>query len=184
MMMDAKEIERLKKLKALFDSPNKGEADNAKAAAATLLKKHGKVLADMDQVLAGQVAQPEGIKIPSFGEFLRQKDPAAYERWCGEQIDKQKKDIKDRAEVIVRYGSVEAVLAPCEREKLLRKAVRKWSKFWPPPAERWTRSIDGCQSAYKFANDDKDVPKRVLDAISQAYPLPDNIEDAIAEYAY
>jgi hypothetical protein len=54
------------------------------------------------------------------------------------------------ARVIKRYGSEEAALAPCEREQLLRAAVKKWSKFCAKPYQRWTQSIDGYSDAYEL----------------------------------
>jgi glycine/D-amino acid oxidase-like deaminating enzyme len=52
--------------------------------------------------------------------------------------------IKERDAVIKRYGSEEAVLAPCDREKLLKAAVRQWSKFYTHNAPEWTSSICRC----------------------------------------
>jgi hypothetical protein len=58
-MLDAREVDRLKKLVALFDSPQGGERDNAVAAAGALLKRHGKSMLDLPSILGGAVAQPE-----------------------------------------------------------------------------------------------------------------------------
>lgn len=49
--MDAKDIDRLKKFVALFDSPNEGERTNAMAAATALLKRHGKSMVDLPTIL-------------------------------------------------------------------------------------------------------------------------------------
>jgi hypothetical protein len=41
------------------------------------------------------------------------------------------------AELIAHYGSVEAVLAPCERETVLLEAVKPWRVACDPPTQRW-----------------------------------------------
>ena len=120
---------------------------------------------------------------------------AAYQEQCEKKRqadlkrreDKLRKQAPERDAVIKRYGSEDAALAPCEREKLLRAAVKRWSKFCPKPHQRWTKSIDGYSDAYEVVHGrhgGKKPSKRIIDAISQAYPLPDTIEEAIAEEAY
>jgi hypothetical protein len=118
----------------------------------------------------------------------RRKKQEAAKAAAAEQV---RKDLKDylrkrapaRAAVIKRYGSIEAAIAPCDREKLLREAVRKWSKFRDDP--RWTASISDHADAFSITLDKPSkTAKRIIDAIATAYPLPDTIEGAIAEEAY
>jgi hypothetical protein len=82
--------------------------------------------------------------------------------------------------VIRRYGSEAAALAPCEREMLLREAVRQWSKMIDPPSERWTKSIDGWSGLTALG----ELSARAREALSTAYALPATIEEAIAEDKY
>jgi hypothetical protein len=53
-MLDAKDIDRLKKFVALFDSANAGERTNAIDAASALLKRHGKSMVDLSNILGGR----------------------------------------------------------------------------------------------------------------------------------
>jgi len=176
-MSETLDIDRLRKVEALTRSPAPGEAAAARTILADILKSAGKTIADLPSILSPATSQPGGIMI-DFGEWLRQTDPEEHKRWVTEIVDRRKKDFKDRAETLARYGSVEAVIAPCERESMLREAVRKWSTFCDPPDQRWTQSIDGCSDPYGK------LPERVIAAISTAYPLPGTIEDAIAEHDY
>src|SRR5665213_195903 len=61
---------------------------------------------------------------------------------------------ESRADVIARYGSVQAALQPCEWEALLRSGVRRGSTFHAPPNERWTRNI------YGYAPEQRNGPAR------------------------
>jgi hypothetical protein len=83
-----------------------------------------------------------------------------------------------RKALIERYGSAEAALAPCERERKLLDAVRSWRKARPVPYRRWTDSVDGWSDAWTKA------PAHVDAAIRTAYPLPETFASARVEYDY
>jgi hypothetical protein len=184
--MPAEEIARLRKVHALFNSPAPGEAASARSRAEALLKPHGLTLDDIPKVLNPPPA-PVQTASSSFNDFFANIDDRIEEQhpgWKAQQAaaaaERTKQKIKDRAEILARYGSVEAAIAPCDREKLLRKAVKKWSTFCDPPHQRWTKAIDGYSDGYSAKN----APKRVIAALSAAYPLPTSITEAAAEYAY
>jgi hypothetical protein len=84
------------------------------------------------------------------------------------------------ADVVARYGSMQAVLQPCAREAMLRSGVRHGSTFHAPPNERWTRSIYG----YTPEQPNGPARERALQAIARAYPLPGNMQDALKEHAH
>jgi hypothetical protein len=110
-------------------------------------------------------------------ESLRQM--AEEEREDAEQAAEHE---KERDGVIARYGSAAAVLVPCEREKLLKASVRQWSKFYTTGAPEWTTSICRCVDLATILGRKKLT--HIVDAISQAYPLPETVEEATSELAY
>jgi hypothetical protein len=78
-----------------------------------------------------------------------------YER----DIQERNRRVALREEVLRRYGSEEAVMAPCAREQKLRAAIAQW------------RTV---------MNDGHAPP--ALEAIRNAYPFPDNFADALEEF--
>ncbi len=187
MPMDPKTTTLLVKIVALFDSPNDGERDNAFTKARELLEKHGQSLADVLEVLTTL-----GVRASAradFTDWVRGREPAAEaadqevpgtpERhpWTTAQPQDQ---AESPADVITRYGSVQAALQPCKWEALLRGGVRDGLTFHEPPNERWTRSL------YGYMPEQPDGPRRnrAVRAIARAYPLPTNMWDALAEHAH
>jgi hypothetical protein len=83
-----------------------------------------------------------------------------------------------RQQLIERFGSEAAVLAPCERERLLLDAVRPWRSHIEPLHERWDESLDGWD--YGIAP----APPHIDAAIRTAFPLPENFPAAWSELLY
>ena len=178
--MDAKTTALLVKIVALFDSPNDGERNTAFTKAQELLEKHGQSMADVLAVLTTLGAGASAMA--DFIHRVRRREPAAKaaDLAMPDQIVRHQDQAETRADVIARYGSVEAVLLPCKREALLRSGVRRGSTFHAPPNERWTRSLYG----YTPEQPDGPARDRALRAIARAYPLPTNMQDAVAELAH
>lgn len=168
MTLDPKTSARLAKIVALFDSPNDGERNVAITKAWELLDRHGQDMADIFDVLTALGAKASAVA--DFIDRVQACEPA------GEATEQA----ESRADVIARYGSVQAALQPCQREALLRRAVRHGATFHAPPHERWTRSL------YGYTPDQPDGPARdrAMRAIARAYPLPTTMRDALAEHAH
>jgi hypothetical protein len=90
---------------------------------------------------------------------------------------------KERRALIKRYCSVAAVLAPCEREKLLKASVSEWSKSYTKDHPEWTTSVCRCVNLGDILGRKKPLT-HVMEAISQAFPLPETLDGAIGEQAY
>jgi DNA-binding CsgD family transcriptional regulator len=180
--IDKKDLDRLVKVHKLFNSPLHGEAASARARAEAILAKYGKGIEDLASVLRGDAQAKEPQPDWSGFTFYDMNNPdhrAAYAE--AERTDwtaRARKEKPERDAVIKRYGSEEAVLAPCVREAKLREAVRQWSVFYDPPNQRWTKSIDGWTGLYS------QIPTNVREALSAAYPLPVTIDEAWTEYSY
>jgi hypothetical protein len=138
-------------------SAHEGERQNAESRAAHILRPFGYGLDDIAELL----------------KHADQETAAFEERARQEQEQGAKRD-----DVIRRYGGKDKVLAWTREEKLLRAAVANESRFFPPPNQQHTRTIDGCDSFAMRAH-----TARVIRALSAAYPLPATIAEAEAEYA-
>ena len=184
--MDPKTTTLLLKIVALFDSPNDGERNNAFTKAQELLEKQGQSMADILEALTTL-----GVGASAMADFMDRalgREPAAKAADQAvpgktEHLTRPAPDqdqAKSRADVIGRYGSVQAALQPCEWEALLRSAVRRGSTFHAPPNERWTRSIYG----YTPEQPNGPLRRRAMQAIARACPLPTNMQDALTEHAH
>jgi hypothetical protein len=107
MMMDAQDLNRLKKLLALGDSANEGERHNAIAAAGALLKRHGKSMVDLSEILQQDSisSMPEPDWLRRGKEDLRRHQETAAHRGNGAPEPKPAKD--------------GVLIAPEQRAKLL-----------------------------------------------------------------
>ena len=172
-------LDRLRKIAALMDSANPGEAAAARDRARVMLEKAGKTLADLPGILMGIDAPKQSGPFT----FYDMDNPLHRAAWAEQDRQRreqeQRKYAPERAEVLARYGSEAAVLARTEWEEALIAAVQPWVKFQEPPYDpRWVKSIDGFSDSLFTEK----APKRVLEAIAGAYPLPTTISAAKAEY--
>ena len=135
-------------------------------AVLTTLGARASAMADvMDRVQGREpAAKPVDQAVPDKSE--RHARPARHQDQA-----------ESHADVIARYGSIQAALQPCKWEVILRSFVRRGSTFHAPPNERWTRSIYG----YTPEHTDGPARNRAVQAIARAYPLPTNMQDALAD---
>jgi hypothetical protein len=158
-------LEKFAKIWAMTDSPNPHEAENARELARYMLDGEGKSFADVPDLL--RAAQPKPVLSPYegiFGTVKENAEKAATKRW----------------EVVCRYGSAEAVLAPSVNEALLDAAVQHLKKrvrkmyhngtFWTDSLAGWT--------GWSMA---RVSPPEVVKAVSEAYPLPATVDAAKLE---
>jgi DNA replication protein DnaC len=178
-MLDVKATDRLRKLLAMTDAPNRHEAFSALMVMWVLLAKHGLKMRDVPAILHSAKAptsRDESWATEAAQEHAEREQQAAEMRQeikrrreaHKARAERQRKDAAERGIIIARYGSAGTVLAPCEREKLLRTAVGQWSTFHSPPDGRWTYAVDGYCPEYSA---DADLPERVRRALARA-PLP------------
>jgi hypothetical protein len=132
-----------------------------------------------DRASAGGAPEPG----PHGFTFYDMDNPDHMAAWAESdrkrRAERARKEAPEREAVLSRYSSMDAAIAPCEREVLLRMSVRKWAVFHDAPNQRWTKSIDGCRELWI-----REMTPRVRLALSTAYPLPGTVQQAKAEYDY
>jgi hypothetical protein len=173
------DVERLLKIWALTDSPNAGEAAAARGKAAALLARCGRTVADIPDLLSAKAkAAPEPE--PGGFTFYDINNPdhmaARAENDRKNRSARARKEAPEREAVISRYGSIDAAIALCAREVLVREAVNARRVPCDPPHQRWTKSLESGRYS--------DLPPHLRKALSDAYPLPSTIAEAGAEYDY
>lgn len=166
------DVAKLAKVLALADSANAGEAATAIETARRMLAREGKRLVDLVSGLAPVQPAPSAPSAPPRPQPSRHSSPPPPPRQTGAPLEV--------AQVIARYGSREAALAPCSREKLLRAAVARWARPQEAPLDRWTRSLDG----WTTASLPRHMPPDIRRAVETAYSLPTTIAGALAELEY
>jgi hypothetical protein len=111
-----------------------------------------------------------------FDDWMEAKEPGYKARRALER-ERKERDRRDRAAALIaRYGSVEAVLAPCEREAAPIAALAAWRETCAPPYERWTRTLAGVAD-YLLP-----LPPQVDAALRAAISLPATIGEARVEF--
>lgn len=182
--IDPTGVERLRKIWALASSPNAGEAAAARDRAAVFLARLGKTIADIPDLLAAKAKTPGPSPGPAGFTFYDMNNPDHVAAWAESdrrhRAERARKEAPEREAVLSRYSSMDAAIAPCEREVLLRMSVRKWAIYRDWPNQRWIDSIDG----YNPLSLHYDMPPHVKEALSAAYPLPVTIGEAKSEYDY
>ena len=173
----------LKKVWALASSPNPGEAMAARDRARVMVEREGKTLADIPELLGQKKASSTAPQpSPDGFSFYDTNNPDHMREWAaadrGRRAKRAARETPERAEVLARYGSLDAVLAWTDREQRLRASVAVWSVFEKPPQQGRTVSITGYQM-----DDSGKPPDKIIRALSRAYPLPATITEAAAEYA-
>jgi Homeodomain-like domain len=163
-------IEKLRKIWALADSPQPGEAKVARQKAEQMVAEAGYTLADVPALLNQPPLEKRPILNPfdGFDEFMEREEPGYKTTKARERVDKRTALAAYRESIITRYGSEAAALAPTPMERIIMAAVQ-------PYAELFSATSTGRLEI-------QTAPKVVLDAVKAAIPMPESIVKAKAEY--
>jgi hypothetical protein len=190
------DLDKLAKVLALAGSNHDGEALAALRKASGMLKAADMTFVDIGERLKGPAAvqfgqaqhSPAG---PSFADIadifaamddqIEAREPGWKAKCAAEREAKNRERAAYRKAVLDKYGSKEAVIAPCWREQRLRDSLGPLVVNQDDPCSRWTASIDGNGDFYSFYSSEK-ISDRVRRAIEGAYELPSTINGAYAEY--
>ena len=187
------DIPKLAKVLALASSGHDGEALAALRKANTILKSAGMSFTDVAERLKSSSAasvqfghsprspQPQSGGFANFDDWMEQKEPG----WKAQQAEKRAAQARERAayraSVLEKFGSAEAAIAPCRRERLLREALGPLVSNMDEPYARWTDCIGAIRHCGDFFDFEK-VPPAVWAAIEGAFPMPTTIAEAHAEH--
>ncbi len=84
-----------------------------------------------------------GNTFAGFDEFHEIDNPGHMAAEAAKRAEKRRQQDARRAELMAEFGSFEAVLKPCAREKALLAAVKPWRVAQPGTRGRWTKSLAG-----------------------------------------
>ena len=171
------------KLAALYQSSTfEGERDTARRKAEAILPPEAGGFDRALRIAAyHEVMEKAGPLnfLAGFDEFQEIDDPGHMAREAAKRAEKRRQQDARRAELVAEFGSLDAVLKPCAREKALLAAVRPWRKACARPHQRWTKSLAGLGSY-----DHQKASSELVAAIEGAYPMPTTYAEARAEVAY
>ena len=160
-----------------------GEKDNAWAAAAKFAKQAGMTL---DEALAHIDGASKKDEPPKQREYNDERDWRTHARQRHADIVYAHPYYRDRCSiahlerrqrVLDRYGTYEAALAPCQRERKLFAALEKYVVKQKKANRRWTRKIVGWEPS-------RSLTPALLNALQAAYPMPSSFNQALSEYTY
>ena len=161
------------KIIALMNSTqHEGEKRSARERAEAVAASCGMTF---DEAMASLDDSPSSDPKRGFDDA---KERAWQDQRAAEHRERRRRLRARREATIARYGSVEAVIAPCWREKLIVAALGPWRQARDHDP-RWTDNLDGWRGSWF---DRHKAPAHVLWAIREAYPLPSTFSEAKAEF--
>lgn len=158
-----------------------GEREAAKSAATRIASKAGMTFQEaIRKIEVSDFASTATDTSPSspFEDFFNQPEFKAVRE------KRERENASKRSELLKKYGSIDAIFAETDREILLSNAVdhlKIWEEYIDTntgKCERYVSSLDGCEYFWSF---DKMTPS-VLKAVTQAYPVPSNLDAVLLEY--
>lgn len=164
-------LETFAKVRALHDrTDNPGEKAAAAGRMEALARTAGMTVAEALSKLDAPAPTGGG---PSFSDIF----DSPFFRQAKADADRERAEKWRR--VLAEYGSEEAVFAPCEWELALERAcdpyvVRKKTTGWPM----------GSLWGWHFFSSFKDPAPQIVEAIRSAYPMPETVRQAWAEFAF
>jgi len=162
-----------------YDGEREAARDRAEAvacAAGMTFDEAVEVISTSEKSLAE--AEPEW-KHPfaGFTDYMESKEPGYKAKMAEEARQREESRLEERSELIKRYGSEDAIMAPCEREVLLEKACTHLAVV---EEDGYMSKLDGWGPVSR----NEDLPESVRQAVSQAYPLPATVVEAWEEWGY
>jgi hypothetical protein len=181
--MQRKISDKLRSTIQLWRSPGtEGEAAAAREAIIRLCERERIEPLDALKEFHLENAGDKPFGLAGHAEIMADKEefekPGTKAAEAREKAEKIAARFARKQALLERYGSFEAAIAPCERERLLLAAVSSWRITRDPPWDRWTDSLDG------WHDDFKEPPQHIGDAIREAYPWPQTLPDVFPELDY
>lgn len=194
--LNAKDRKRLGDLFAKTQSGNGAEADVANRKLDEFLTERDLSRTDLAEFIRSgvQAAPAMGAReqtaaeaahssardaAQSFSDFMA-NDPDFKAR----RTKREREQADLRASLVAKYGSEEAAKEPCERERKLIAAtahlVREKREMWNDGKYHTYTTIDG----WKGYSWNEPPSAAAIEAVSNAYPLPKTITEAVAEKDY
>jgi len=117
-----------------------------------------------------------------FDDYMESREPGWKAKKAAEYAERERREAEELAAILARYGSEEAALAPCEREKVLIAATAhlvrmEWKNYANGRFE--IETLDGWHDGIA-----QEIPASVVQAVSAAYSLPATVTEAYAEWQY
>ncbi len=173
------DTEKFAKIYSLMNSTTyDGEREAARDRAEAVACAAGMTFDEAVKVISMPEAAPTKKDfITDLTDYFEQREPGYKARVAEEARQREEARLKERSELIERYGSEDAVMAPCDKEAMLEEACAHLAEV---EEDGYVSNLDGWGPMSK----NTDLPESVRQAVSQAYPLPTSIAEAWAEWRH
>lgn len=184
--MESKKLdtEKFAKIYSLMNSTTyDGEREAARDRAEAVACAAGMTFEEAVDVISAPASPPTDAAptmqnpFAGFADYMEKHEPGYKARVAEEARQREEARLKEQADLIERYGSEDAVMAPCEKEALLEKACAHLAEV---EEDGYVSNLDGWGPVSK----NEDLPDSVRQAVSQAYPLPTTVVGAWDEWQY
>ncbi|PKN09759.1 MAG: hypothetical protein CVU73_02120 [Deltaproteobacteria bacterium HGW-Deltaproteobacteria-8] len=163
-----------------YDGEREAARDRAEAvacAAGMTFDEAVEVISTPDKAMA-DVTPAWKNPFEGFADYMEEQEPGYKARAAEEARVRELELMKQRADLVERYGSEEAVFTECDKEAMLLKACQHLSEV--DEGYGYVSKLDG----WDILSSDADLPDSVRQAVSHAYALPTSVIDALAERRY
>ena len=116
-----------------------------------------------------------------FDDHMEAKQPGWKAQQAAQRAERARQQAEERAAVIAKYGSEKAATAPCERERILIAATAHLARKFKKTYANGTFTVDGLDG---WNGGIGDTPASVIEAVSNAMPMPTTIRQAKEECEY
>ncbi len=178
------DTEKFAKIYSLMNSTTyDGEREAARDRAEAVACAAGMTFEEAVDVISAPASSPSDAAptmqnpFAGFADYMEKHEPGYKARAAEEARQREEARLKEQAELIERYGSEDAVMAPCEREALLEKACAHLAEV---EEDGYVSNLDDWGPMSKNI----DLPESVRQAVSHAYPLPTSVAEAWAEWRH
>ncbi|MFH5926411.1 hypothetical protein [Roseomonas xinghualingensis] len=183
------DLAKLRKVHAMTTSPNPHEAAVAWSKVDGILKAGGKTRRALPGLLKGStekpVDPPQGAggfsPFAGFDDWMEEKEPGYRARMARERAEKRQREKDELADLLRRYGSMEALEADNAMEAAIEAAAGPFKGKVKHQFANGVFEVDGLDGWYDSLFIDR-APERVKAAIAKAIPMPVTVTEAKAEY--
>jgi len=178
------DTEKFAKIYSLMNSTTyDGEREAARDRAEAVACAAGMTFEEAVDVISAPASSPSDAAptmqnpFAGFADYMEKHEPGYKARAAEEARQREEARLKEQAELIDRYGSEDAVMAPCVKEAMLEKACAHLAEV---EEDGYVSNLDG----WGLVSKNEDLPDSVRRAVSQAYPLPTSVVEAWDEWQY
>lgn len=167
------------------EGATEGERKAARAAATRIARAAGMTLLDAYAAVDNAPKPKPTVNFfEGFADWMEEKHPGWKAREAAKKRERENRAAARRAELLKQHSTIKAVFDPTPWEIALETAIApfvlEWGEFTDisETVRRYARKIDSIDREFTPL---KDMAPPVVEAVENAYPLPDTLAEALDE---